>query len=324
VPQNSIDLVKDPNYYDAKKVHLDRIVYRIITDSGIRSANLKSGDAQVADTLSTNDVPSLKQETKISVLESPSLGYQGVTFNVGNAAGVGKPTKTLDEPYAKDPRIRQAFEYAIDRKALVDNVFDGLFETACGPVAPQSEFSTDAVQQCRAADPAKAKSLLKAAGVKTPYTLTLLATNTPDSLQLAQALQAMVKPSGFNLKIEPVEFTALLDQQDAGKFQMLQLGWSGRVDPDANTTNFVGTGGSQNVAGYSNPAVDKLLDQARQSQSVDERAAIYGQLQKKLQQDDPLIYLYRQRNLTGVSKTVSGVQVYADGLIRAAFAGYRK
>ncbi|MDX6231315.1 MAG: peptide/nickel transport system substrate-binding protein [Nocardioidaceae bacterium] len=324
VPQNSIDLVKDPNYYDAKKVHLDRIVYRIITDSGIRSANLKSGDAQVADTLSTNDVPSLKQETKLSVLESPSLGYQGVTFNVGNAAGVGKPTKTLDQPYAKDPRIRQAFEYAVDRKALVDNVFDGLFETACGPVAPQSEFSTDAVQQCRAADPAKAKSLLKAAGVKTPYTLTLLATNTPDSLQLAQALQAMVKPSGFNLKIEPVEFTALLDQQDAGKFQMLQLGWSGRVDPDANTTNFVGTGGSQNVAGYTNPAVDKLLDQARQSQSVDERAAIYGQLQKKLQQDDPLIYLYRQRNLTGVSKTVSGVQVYADGLIRAAFAGYRK
>jgi peptide/nickel transport system substrate-binding protein len=324
VPQNSIELVKDPNYYDAKKVHLDRIVYRIITDGSIRAANLKSGDAQVADTLSTDDVPSLKKDTKVSVLESPSLGYQGLTFNVGNVAGVGKPVGKINLPYAKDPRIREAFEYAIDRKALVQTVFDGLFDTACGPVAPQSEFSTDALQQCRGYDPAKAKSLLKASGVKTPYKLTLLTTNTPDSLQFAQALQAMVKPSGFDLKLEPVEFTSLLDQQDKGKFQLLALGWSGRVDPDGNIANFVGTGGSQNVAGYSNPAVDKLLGQARLSQSAADRGALYDQVQQKLQQDDPLIYLYRQRNLTGVSKTVSGVQVYADGLLRVAFAGYLK
>jgi peptide/nickel transport system substrate-binding protein len=319
VPQNSITLVKDPLYYDAKKV-----VYRIITDGSIRAANLKSGDAQVADTLSTDDVPSLKKDSKVSVLESPSLGYQGLTFNVGNTAGVDKPYGHVNQPYAKDPRIRQAFEYAIDRKALVDNVFDGLFDTACGPVAPQSEFSTPALQQCRGYDPAKAKSLLKAAGVKAPYKLTLLATNTPDSLQFAQALQAMVKPSGFDLKIDPVEFTSLLAQQDAGKFQLLQLGWSGRVDPDGNIANFVGTGGSQNVAGYSNPAIDKLIGQARLSQSASARGALYGQVQQKLALDDPLIYLYRQRNLTGVSKTVSGVQVYADGLLRVAFAGLRK
>jgi peptide/nickel transport system substrate-binding protein len=324
VPQNSIDLVKDPKYYDAKKVHLDRIVYRIITDGSIRAANLKSGDAQVADTVGTDDVPSLKQDSKLSVLESPSLGYQGVTFNVGNVAGVGKPTKTLNQPFAKDARIRQAFELAIDRKALVKNVFDGLFDTACGPVAPQSEFSTDAVQKCRTHDPAQAKKLLRQAGVTLPYKLTMLATNTPASLQFAQALQAMVKDGGFDLKINPAEFTSLLEMQDAGKFQLLQLGWSGRVDPDGNITNFVGTGGSQNVAGYNNPALDRVLAQARQLPSAADRGKIYGQVQQTLQKDDPLIYLYRQRNLTGVAKTVSGVQVYADGLLRVAFAGYRK
>ena len=52
VPQNSIELVKDPNYYDADKVHLDKITYRIITDANIRAANLRSGDVQVADSLS--------------------------------------------------------------------------------------------------------------------------------------------------------------------------------------------------------------------------------------------------------------------------------
>ena len=324
VPQNSIDLVKDPNYYAADKVHLDRISYRIITDGSIRAANLKSGDAQVADTLGTDDVPSLKADSSVTVLESPSLGYQGVTFNVGNTDGVGKAPGKINAPYAKDARIRQAFELAIDRKALIDNVFDGLFDPACGPVSPDTVYSNDALQTCRSYDPAAAKKLLNQAGVQVPYQMQMLVTNTPATLQFAQALQAMVKEGGFDLKIEPAEFTSLLDQQDAGKFQVLQLGWSGRVDPDANITNFVGTQGSQNVGGYSNPTVDKLLGQARQSQDATERGQIYGQVQQQLQKDDPLIYLYRQRNLTGVTKKVSGVQVFPDGLIRVAFAGYTK
>src|SRR4051794_2678782 len=115
VPQNSIDLVKDPNYYDAKNVHLDKITYRILTDAGIRAQNLKAGDADVADTVSTQDVDQLKSDTNLSVLQSASLGYQGVTFNVGNANGVGSPPKVGSEAFAKDKRVRQAFEYAIDR-----------------------------------------------------------------------------------------------------------------------------------------------------------------------------------------------------------------
>ncbi|MBO0846879.1 MAG: ABC transporter substrate-binding protein [Nocardioides sp.] len=324
VPQNSITLVKDPNYYDADKVHLDKIVYRIITDSSIRAANLKSGDAQVADTVSTDDVSSIQSDSKLQLLQSPSLGYQGITFNIGNVNGVGKPPVQIQAPYAQDPRIRQAFEYAIDRNTLVKTVFNGQFDTACGPISPESPFSSPAVQKCRSYDPAKAKQLLQAAGVPVPYKLTMLVTNTPDTLQLAQALQAMVKPSGFDLKLQPLEFTTLLDQEDQGKFQILQLGWSGRVDPDANITNFIGTQGSQNVGGYSNPKVDQLLAQARETQDVAKRAQLYGEVQTQAQKDDPIIYLYRQRNLTGVSKDVSGVQVYPDGIIRVAFAGYKK
>jgi peptide/nickel transport system substrate-binding protein len=324
VPQNSITLVKDPNYYDADQVHLDKIVYQIITDPAIRAANLKSGDVQVADTVGTNDVSSIKSDSSLQMLESASLGYQGLTFNIGNTAGVGKPPGKIQAPYAQDPRIRQAFEYAIDRKALVKTVFDGQFDPACGPIAPESQFSTPAVQKCRPYDPDKAKQLLQQAGVPVPYQLSMLVTNTPDTLQFAQALQAMVKPAGFQLKLQPLEFTTLLDQQDQGKFQLLQLGWSGRVDPDANITNFVGTQGSQNVAGYSNPKVDRLLAQARETQDVAQRARLYGQVQTLTQKDDPIIYIYRQRNLTGVSKDVSGVQVFPDGIIRVAFAGYTK
>ncbi len=324
VAQNSIKVVKDPLYYDAAKVHLDAIEYRIITDSSIRSANLRSGDAQVADSLSTQDAPALQKDSNMSVLQSQSLGYQGLTINIANANGIGNPLKQLDTPIAKDPRVRQALEASIDREALVKSIFNGLNTVGCSPISPKSEFTSDAAQVCPAHDPAKAKDLLKQAGVSTPYKVSMITSNNPDSLRLAQALQAMVKEGGFDLVIKPVEYASLLDQQDRGDFELLQLGWSGRVDPDANIYNFVGTTGSQNVAGYSSPDVDKLLTDARQAKDQAQRIQLYGQVVTKLQQDDPLIYLYRQRNLTGVSKKVLGVQTYPDGVIRTAFAGFAK
>ncbi|MFE9188127.1 ABC transporter substrate-binding protein [Micromonospora sp. NPDC007208] len=324
VPQNSIEVVRDPNYYDAGKVHLDAISWRILTDASIRAANLRSGDAQVADSVSTQDVASLRQDTAVSVLQSQSLGYQGLTINVGNVDGVGTAAKPINRPLAQNAKVRQAFEHAIDRKALVDAVFNGLHAAACSPISPASTFSSPEAQTCPAHDPAKAKQLLAEAGVQTPYTVTMLASNTPDTLRLAQALQSMVKDGGFDLKINPVEYSSLLDEQDRGNFELLQLGWSGRIDPDANITNFVGTGASQNVAGYSNPQLDSLLTQARQSGDVEERRKLYGQAVTLLQQDDALIYLYRQRNLTAASKQIQGLQVYPDGVIRAAFAGFTK
>src|SRR4051795_5786196 len=324
VPQSSIDVVRDPNYYDADKVHLDGISWHILTDAGIRSANLKSGDVQVADTVSTQDVSDLKQQSSLAVLQSQSLGYQGVTFNVGNVDGVGTAPKPINRPDAKDARVRQAFEYAIDRKGLVKAIFNDLYDVACTPISPTSQFSSPAAQKCRPHDPAKAKQLLKQAGVKIPYKISMLEANTPDSLRLAQALQSMVKDGGFDLKIQPVEYSSLLDQQDRGDFDSLQLGWSGRIDPDQNITSFVGTGGSLNVSGYSNSSLDSTLNQARETNDLAQRQKLYGKAVAKMAQDNPIVYLYRQKNLTGVSNDVKGVQVFPDGVIRVAFAGFAK
>ncbi len=324
VPQNSIELVKDPKFYDADKVHLAGITYRIITDASIRAANLRSGDVQVADSLSAQDVPTLQKEPDLTVLQSKSLGYQGLTINVGNVDGVGTDPKPIDRPEAKDAKVRQALELSIDRKGLVKVIFNDFNTVACSPISPSTEFSSDAAQACTPHDPAKALQLLKDAGVATPVKIEMITSNNPDSLRLAQALQSMVKEGGFDLQIKPVEYATLLDQQDRGDFSVLQLGWSGRIDPDANITNFLHTGGSQNVSGYSSKTVDDLLDKAREAQDVSVRRDLYGKVVEQLHQDDPIIYLYRQRNLTGVANTVKGVQVFPDGVIRVAFAGMAK
>lgn len=321
VAQNSIDVVRDPNYYDADRVFLDGISYRIITDDGIRAANLQSGDAQVGDSLSTQDVPGLREAPGITVLESNSLGYQGVTFNVGNVDGLGQPPGDVGTPAANDPRVRQAFELAVDREGLAQTVFGGLNAPACSPISPDTDFTSDAAQACTPHDPEAARNLLTEAGVSVPFPLTMTVTNSPDTLRLAQALQATVAEGGFELTIEPTEYSSLLDQQDRGDFELIQLGWSGRVDPDGNITNFLAGDGGQNVAGFSDPAVDALLLEAKSATDQAERVRLYGEVVTAVQAADPIVYLYRERNLTGVTDAVQGVRVYPDGVVRVAFAG---
>jgi peptide/nickel transport system substrate-binding protein len=201
-------------------------------------------------------------------------------------------------------------------------VFRGQFTPACGPISAASPLSSTAAQACAKHDVAGAKQLLASAGVTTPLKVSMVIANTPESTRLGEAIQAQAKEAGFDVQLVPTEFAASLDQTDAGKYQLYQVGWSGRVDPDGNITNFVGTQGSQNISGYSNPAVDTLLAQARATADVGARRDLYGQVITKLREDLPLIYLYRQKNFTGVSTSVVGVQVYGDGILRFGAAGF--
>ncbi|HEV7656478.1 MAG TPA: ABC transporter substrate-binding protein [Mycobacteriales bacterium] len=326
VAQDHIDVVKDPNYYDAANVKLDKVSYKIIADSTTRFNNLRSGDVQVLDAVAPTDVDSLQADSTLSLLTSDSLGYQGITVNIGNVNGVGKPAATLPAKLAStmatDPRVRQAFELSLDRDAINKVVFQGKFAPACGPISPDSPFSSDAAQVCTKHDPAAAKALLQQAGVQTPLRISMIVANTPDATRLGQAIQAQVKDGGFDLRLVPTEFASSLDQTDAGDYQMFQIGWSGRVDPDGNISNFVSSEGSQNNNGYSNSTVDTLIGQSQAKSDPAERAQLFGQVVTQLHKDLPIIYLYRLKNFTGVSKTVVGVQMYGDGLMRFAHAGF--
>ncbi|MET1004431.1 MAG: ABC transporter substrate-binding protein, partial [Propionibacteriaceae bacterium] len=322
VPQTSITVQKDPLYYAADQVHLDTITYRIMSDANIRAANLRSGDIQVADSISTQDVDALIKERGIGVLQTGSLGYQAMTINLGNVDGAGEPPKPINTPLASDPRIRLALAYAIDRKGLVNSVFNNWYEAACSPISPDSVYASPASNACVPYDPAKAKELLAQAGVPIPFPINVKTSNTAESLRLAQAMQAAVAPAGFELQIEPVEYSTLLDIQDSGTFDTVLLGWSGRIDPHGNMNSFLTTGGSNNYSGYSNAAVDELMDQGAQSTNAKERSQIYGRVVQQVQKDNPLIYLYRVRNLAAYTDEIAGAEVFPDGVVRLSRVGF--
>lgn len=324
VPQTSIKLERDPNYYAADQVYLDTIEFRLIIDASIRAANLQSGDIDVADNLSTQNIGAIATDPKLNVLKSSALGWRGLVVNIANTDGPGKPVGEVEGDLATNSKVREALSYAVDREALVQTAFGGWYAPACSPIREGSDFATDVTTACRDYDPEKSKALLKEAGVTEPFPLTILGSSNTDTQRYLQALQAQLPEAGFKVEIDPREESSLVSQINAGDFSVLFQEWSGRADPDGNMRAFLSTGGSQNYSGFSTPELDKALTGASVTSDLDERKGLYEDAMKIVQEENPLIVLFRSRNLTGVSVGVDGVQVFPDALPRLAFATFTK
>jgi peptide/nickel transport system substrate-binding protein len=167
-----------------------------------------------------------------------------------------------------------------------------------------------------ARDVAKARALLREAGVTTPLKLEAMITNNPVDAQLGQVIQAMVQEAGFDLSLRSMEFASQLRDQQQGRFQLSRVGWSGRIDPDGNVHPFWTSGGGQNDGKYSNPEMDRLLNQARSVYTLAERKPLYDAAQKIAQDEIPVLYLYNQPWYFATSARISGFGVHPDGMIR--------
>jgi peptide/nickel transport system substrate-binding protein len=308
VPQQKIVLERFKRYWDTNSIHFDRLEYLPIVNSAVRLANLQAGALDLVEYVVPTDVPAVQKDPKLRVATVTSLAYNGITFNPGN----GPQSKT---PINMDARLRRAFELALDREAIIHVVYNDLYVPVAQANAPSSKFYVPSVVPPKRDIPA-AQALVAATGVKPPIPVTLLVPNSPDLLQAAQIIQAMVQPAGFDLKIRAMEFASALGASRTGDFEAFFIGWSGRADADGNMYSFLHSGGGFNIGNYSNPKVDALLDQSRLAPNDAARRDIYAQIWKIERQDMPLIYLWSPKNTVGLKKSLEGFRQVPDGIIR--------
>jgi peptide/nickel transport system substrate-binding protein len=308
VAQDRIVLDRFAGYWDARNIHFDRVIYQPMPDSTVLLANLRSGTVDLAERVLPTDIAQAKADPKLRIVTSPALGYEAITFNLGN----GERAKS---PIGQNKLLRQAFDAAIDRQALVDVVFNGMYTPTAQAVSSASPFYIASVPP-PGRDLAKAKALIKQSGVATPIAVQINVPNTPDRAQLAEVIQSMAKEAGFDVKLNLIEFAASLQAASRGEFEAYLIGWSGRADPDGNTFQFLTTGAGQNDGRYSNPIVDKALTDARTSVELAARRGHYETAVRQLRDDMPLIYLFSPVNVVGISTKLSGFRPVPDGMIR--------
>ncbi|WP_063311359.1 ABC transporter substrate-binding protein [Pseudovibrio sp. Ad26] len=308
VAQDRIVLKKFDSYWNKDAINFDTVTYLPIPDNTVRLANLLSGDIHILDRLAATDLKQAEQSTAVNVNSAVSLGYQGLTMNVGNG-------ERANTPWGQDKRVRQALSYSIDRHVLNNVVFNGAFAAGNQAFPPNSPWY-DNSHPIPERDVAKAKALLAEAGYTNGLELEISVPNTNVPTQVTQVIQAMAAEAGINVKLVTKEFATLLADDSAGNYQASQIGWSGRVDPDGNIHQFVTIGGGINDSGYSNAKVDELLNLARQSADQEERKLSYIAANKILQDELPIIYLYHQTWIWGLTSNLKGFAAYPDGMIR--------
>ena len=307
VPQERIVLERFPDYWNAAAIGIDRIVYTPVPDSTVRLANLQSGSFDIVERLAATDVKSVEADPKLRLVSSTALAYDLLSINTHNGPAA-------DNPLGRDPKVREAFELAIDRKVLNDVVYDGGFVPSNQPEAPGTRY-WDPDHPVPARDVEKARALLAAAG--TPYPAFALTTgNSTTGLQVAQTLQSMAGEAGFDIVIRAMEAMTLVQNTSSGDYQAALAIWSGRPDPDGNISYWLACDGFLNWGKYCDPKFDGLLEKARETIDPEARQNLYRQATDIYMAARPALFLYHYKWIWGMSRKVEGFVPSPDGIIR--------
>ena len=313
VKDDHITLEKNPDWWgkapDGSKLPLiDKIIIKPITSSDVRFTNLKTGDAQIANNIAPKDVAGAKSDSSMTYAQIPGLAWDSLV-----------PNSKAGFPF-EDHRYIKAVSMALDRQELMDKVFLGVGTIGYGTIPPSS-FAYDAnFKPYEKADPEGAKKLVAAVG-KGPLSFELLVSaGDPFQIQIASFLQAQLKKADISMEIKQLEFAQILKAQTEHSFAgMTQIGWSGRIDPDPNTSDFLVTGRPNNDSSYVNADVDKLMADQRAEADQAKRKDLLRKAEQIYVVDDPARVWYRFRvSQLLTSNRVSGAQPYPDQIIRFA------
>jgi peptide/nickel transport system substrate-binding protein len=274
----------------------------------VRLANLQSGALDMIERVLATDIKAVRDNPKLKLIKVVSLGYLGITMNLANGP-------KANNPLAKDARVRHALELSLDRDAINQVVFNGEFVPGNQWISPQNFYYQQRFPIPKR-DVAKAKALLKEAGVTTPLTLDFMVPSTPETRAVAEVVQSMAAEAGFDLKIRITEFATSIKQAEDGDFQLYLIGWSGRSDPDGNSFVFQTCDAPQNNAKYCDKEVDAAHAEARARSDPAERKGAYEKVAAKFLTEGSIIYLYHVQVLVALSDKVEGYKQMPDGLIR--------
>ncbi|PTW63486.1 dipeptide transport system substrate-binding protein [Breoghania corrubedonensis] len=289
----------NPDYWKGKE-KLDNLVFAITPDASVRYEKLKAGECQIMPYPNPADIKAMKSDDKINLMEKAGLNVGYMAYN------------TQQAPF-DNPKVRKALNMAMNKKAIIDAVFQGAGQVAKNPIPPTMWSYNDAVKD-DPYDPEAAKKMLEEAGVKDlsmkVWAMPVQRPYNPNARRMAEMIQSDFAKVGVKVEIVSYEWGEYLKRSsDVKRDGAALLGWTGdNGDPD----NFLavllgcdGVGGS-NRSQWCYKPFDDLIYKAKITSDKAERTKLYEEAQVVFKEQAPWATIAHSTVFMPVAKNVTG------------------
>lgn len=300
-------LVPNPKYQGDHPATLQSIQFVVAPEDGARMALLQTGDVQLAERVPAEALPTIDKLPNASAVILPSM------FSINMEMVLTGPLK--------DPRVREALNLAVDRKGMIQGILGGLGMPSVGMPGPGTQDDLRATFPEIPFDPQKAQALLKAAGYRPnqlALTLTCPTGRYIKDAAICQALQGSFSAIGIKAKANIVDrptWSAVVNTPPAARRDNMGMVGRGTAGMDYTLYRLFHSNVDSNRTGFDDPTVDKLLAQGRTTTTVAEQKPIYAEIQKRIWDAQPFLFLWYQKQAFGVAKSIKGFQARPDEVI---------
>lgn len=323
--KSHVALKKNPDYAWGSSLlkhqdapYLDKVSFRLITESATRLATLETGEIQLAEEIPPIEVDRLKQDSKYQIL---SQTYPG---------GPAQMQINTSKAPLDDLKVRQALEYAVNQSDVVKLIFAGAYTPALTPMSAGTFGYDESLSKLYGYDPTKAKELLDQAGWTAgadgmrqkdgkPLEFSVnVVSEITDQIRGAELLQAQFQEVGIKVNIQQLDTGAWNAAVGQGT-QMAVIGWRGASDPDFMRPIFhsanIGKSPLQRTH-FKDERLDQLLDEGSREQDRTKRAALYREAQEIILKQALIVPLWDRYNFVGARSNVRDLTVDLRGYPR--------
>lgn len=306
------------DYYQGRP-HLDTITMKIVPDANAMLTQLQNRDIDFWAAVPATDVDTVQEfadDIGIRIESGLALSYTFLGYNFRN-------------DLFKEKEVRQAITHAIDRETIVNELLEGKGQVADVPESPLSWAYNPDVPKFEY-DPEKAKQMLADAGW-TPGADGILEkdgkrfsfeikTNQGNKARedIIVVLQNQLKEVGIEAKPKIMEFSALIKDINPPNrnYEALLLGWSLATDPDpSGIFHTKNAEKGNNMGAYSNPELDKLMDEQLQERDKEKRKELIGKIQQGIAEDQPYTFIYYPEEFRAMPAELQGYEFHAKNYI---------
>ncbi|MBA3615467.1 MAG: ABC transporter substrate-binding protein [Rubrobacteraceae bacterium] len=304
-------LVKNKDYFDeSTAAKSNEIDITIGLDPTTQIQRVEQGSADYAVDFPSSQYTQLKDnpQYKDYIIEQPINSVWYIYMNM------------TQKPWT-NPKVREAMQYAIDKDRIVQ-VLAGRAYVTNQILPPKMPGYDDSIGSASPYDPDKARALLREAGYPNGFSIEFWDTNTGDLPKVDQVIQQNLSDVGIEMDLHSVSFSEWIDKGEFGQTQTGMSGWSQDYPDPSNFLDVLFSSDqipANNWGHYSNPTVDKELNQAITMEDQSQRLALYQKTQKQILADDPIVPLWNEKKAYFRNPDIQGIrfhpvwyQVYQD------------